>query len=127
MRLEAESSKITAIITPWSVYRFLACTFGILTAPGEYQARMAHHILQDYYLNGAVVYIDDTIIYGKNEESFLALLDQILSKLVEFNVRLKPSKCYFGMDHIESWATFLAKKGCMRGSRGSGESRSPLP
>jgi hypothetical protein len=80
LRLEDESSKVTAIIIPWGVYRFLACPFGISTAPGEYQARMAHHILQDYYLNGAVVYIDDTIIYGKNEESFLALLDQILSK-----------------------------------------------
>ena len=43
---------------------FLACPFGILTAPGEYQARMAHEVLQDYYLNGAIVYIDDTVIYG---------------------------------------------------------------
>ena len=68
LRLEAESSKITAIITPWGVYRFLACPFGISIAPGEYQARMAHHILQDYYLNGAVVYIDNTILNGKNEE-----------------------------------------------------------
>ena len=71
-------------------------------APGEYQSQaMAHKILQDYYLNGAGEYIDDTIIYGRNEETFLTLLDQILSKLEEFNVRLKPSKCYFGMDHIE--------------------------
>jgi len=61
---------------------------------------MAHEVLQDYYLNGVVVFIDDTIIYGRNEESFLTLLHQILSKLVKFNVRLKPSKCYFGMDHI---------------------------
>jgi len=89
---------VTAIITPWGIYRFLAYPFVISTAPVEYQTRMAHEVLQDYYLNGAVVYIDDTIIY---EESFLTLLDHILSKLVEFNVRLKPSKCYFGMDHIE--------------------------
>ena len=58
-------------------------------------------MLQDYYLNGAVVYIDDTIIYGRNEETSLNLLDQILSKLVEFNVDLKPSNCYFGIDNIE--------------------------
>ena len=37
-------------------------------APGEYQARMAHEILQDYYLNGAIVYIDDTVIYGSTVE-----------------------------------------------------------
>ena len=31
------------------------CPFGISTTPGEYQARMAIKILQDYYLNGAIV------------------------------------------------------------------------
>ena len=56
---------------------------------------MAHEILRDYYLNGAVVYIDDTIIYGRKEETFLTFLGQILSTFVEFNVRLKPSKCYY--------------------------------
>jgi hypothetical protein len=41
LRLSHDSSKVTAIITPWGVYRFLACPFGISSAPGEYQARMA--------------------------------------------------------------------------------------
>ena len=29
LRLEDESSNVTAIITPWGVYRFLACPFGM--------------------------------------------------------------------------------------------------
>ena len=76
--LTEDSSKVTAIITPWGVYRFLACSFGILTAPapGEYQARMAHEILYDCYLNGAMVYIDDTVIYESTVEGFLTVLDQ---------------------------------------------------
>ena len=36
---------------------------------------MAHEVLNEYYLNGTVVYIDDTIIYGRNEEMYLILLD----------------------------------------------------
>ena len=35
-------SKVTAVITLFGVYRFLACLFGISTAPGEYQSRIAH-------------------------------------------------------------------------------------
>ena len=94
LRLTEASSKVTAIITPWGVYRFLACPFDISTAPGEYQARMAHEILQDYYLNGEIVYIDDTVIYGSTVEGFLSILDQILSQMAAFNVRLKPlSEC----------------------------------
>ena len=65
---------MTAIITPFGVYPYLACPFiffGISTSPGEYQARMAHQILQEFYLNSAVVYIDDTVIYGVNLGTFL--------------------------------------------------------
>ena len=72
---------------------------------------MAHEILQDYYLIGAVVYIDDTIIYGRNEERFQTLLDQILLKFVEFNVRLKSSKCYFDMEHIEFLGHIFSESG----------------
>ena len=56
LRLEDERLKVTAIIYHTrGVYRSLARPYGISTAPGEYQARMAHEILQDYNLNGAVV------------------------------------------------------------------------
>jgi len=40
-------------------------------ARGVYQARMTHEILKDFYLNGAIVYIDDTVIFGRNMEAFL--------------------------------------------------------
>jgi hypothetical protein len=93
LKLSDESSKITAIITPWGVYRFLACPFGISTAPGEYQARMAHEILREFYLDGAIVYIDDTVIYGTDVDNFLSILDKVLEQMVRYNVRLKPSKC----------------------------------
>ena len=91
LRLTDDRSKVTAIITPWGVYRFLACLFGISTAPGEYQARTAHEILHDYYFNCAIVYIDDTVIYGSTVEGFLSVLDQIQFP-ISCNVRLKPSK-----------------------------------
>ena len=53
---------------------------------------MAHEVLQDYYLNGAIIYIDDNVIYGRDVNSFLDVLDRVLSQMAKFNVRLKPSK-----------------------------------
>jgi len=77
------------------VYRFLACPFGISTTPGEYEARMAHEVLKHYYLNGAIVYIDDTVIYGWDVERFLDILDRVLSQMAKFNFRLKPIKFFW--------------------------------
>ena len=67
---------------------FLACSFGISTAAGKYQARMAYEVIKDC-LNGAIVYIDDTVIYGRDVEEFLYRV--LPQRVAKFNVRLKPS------------------------------------
>ena len=94
LKLDPQSSRVTAIITPWRVYRFLSCPFGISTAPEEYQARMAHQVLEGYYPNGAVVYIDDTVIYGKNEKLFLKMLDMVLGRMVQFKSVSSPASVF---------------------------------
>ena len=51
-------------------------------------------------MNGCVVYIDDLIIYGKTIDEFLDRLERVLTVLAQHNVRLKPSKCFFGFTEI---------------------------
>ena len=60
-----------------------------------------HKVLEGFYLNEAVVYIDDTVVYGKDAASFLQMLDMVLDRMAKFNVRLKPAKCSFGMISVE--------------------------
>jgi hypothetical protein len=57
---------------------------------------MVHKVLEGFNLNRAVVYIDDTVVYGKDEKPFLHL-----DRMAKFNVRLKSSKCLFGMTSVE--------------------------
>ena len=49
----------------------------------------------------APVHINDILIYGKTVEGSLVVLEQVLSQMVAYNVRLKLSKCFFGMDSIK--------------------------
>ncbi|NJO65355.1 MAG: hypothetical protein HC836_46865 [Richelia sp. RM2_1_2] len=98
--LTERAKKYCSIITPWGLYQMNMLGFGVATAPGIYQQRMAGPILGQFYLNGAVVYIDDTIIYGSTMSEFLERLDMVLGRLAEMNVRLKPSKCYFGYPEV---------------------------
>ena len=60
------------------VYRLLECPFCISTVPGEHQARIVHEVLKDYYQNGAIVFIGDTVFYGRDVEGFL---DPILGRV----------------------------------------------
>jgi hypothetical protein len=45
-------------------------------------ARMVHEILREFYLDGAIVYIDDTVIYGTDVDNFLSILDKVLEQMV---------------------------------------------
>jgi hypothetical protein len=72
---------------------------------------MAHDILKDFYLQGVVVYIDDKVVYAKNPGTFLELLDSTLELMCKANVRLKPSKCYFGHPEIEFLGHLCNKDG----------------
>ena len=67
---------------------------------------MAHKVLGKFHLNGSVVYIDDTAVYGKDEKCFLQMLD-----MAKFNVRLKSSKCSFGMTSVEFLGHVFDKNG----------------
>lgn len=100
LRLAENSRSLTTINTPWGLFEFTSCPFGVSTAPGIYQDRMANIILQPYFMQCCVVYIDDTIIYGDDADSFLLHLDRVLSRMVQYNVRLKAKKCSFGYPEV---------------------------
>ena len=87
LSLTEDSSKVTAIITPWAFSCVPICY--IYGTNGEDQARMAHEILLDYYSNGAIVCVDDTVIYGSTVEAS----NRSWIKSLAFKLRLKPSKC----------------------------------
>ena len=63
---------------------------------------MDHQVLEGFYLNGAVVYIDDTVIYGRDEK-ILEMLDMVHGRMAQFNFSLNPSKCSFVITSVEFW------------------------
>ena len=61
---------------------------------------MSSVVLKDLYLEKCVVFIDDTVVFGKTAAEFLSNLEAVFRRLVEYNVRLKPSKCSFGRGRV---------------------------
>ena len=78
------------------VYRFLLFPLRISTAPGEYQARLAHQVLEGFYLNGAV----DTVVYGKYEKDSLGMFDMIFGRMAHFNVQTKQLLFWYDISRI---------------------------
>ena len=93
IRLDKQSKAKTAFITPFAKYKFNAVPFGLAQPPAYFQ-QLISIVLQDCG-NFAMAYLDDIIIFSKNEEEHLKHIKIIFKKLKEAELKLKESKCEF--------------------------------
>ena len=93
IRLDKESKAKTAFITPFGKYEFNAVPFGLAQAPAYFQ-QLISIVLQDCS-EFVMVYLDDIIIFSKNEEEHLKHIEIIFQKLKAAGLKLKESKCDF--------------------------------
>ena len=93
LTLDKDSKAKTAFVTPFSKYEFNAVPFGLAQAPAYFQ-QLISMVLQDCS-NFVMVYLDDIIIFSRNEQEHLKHIEIIFKKLKEAGLKLKESKCDF--------------------------------
>ena len=90
----SESSKAkTAFVTLFGKYQFEAVPFGLAQAPAYFQ-KLISMVLQGCS-DFTVAYLDDIIIFSKNEEEHLKHIEIIFQKLKAADLKMKESKCDF--------------------------------
>ena len=75
-------------------YEFTHMPFGLCNAPMTFQHLM-QNTLGELNLTYWVIYLDDVIVFGHIEEKHLECLRVVFKRFLEFNLKLKPSKCSF--------------------------------
>ena len=88
----SENSKAkTAFVMLFGKYQFEAVPFGLAQAPA-YLQQLISMVLQGCS-DFTMAYLDDIIIFSKNEEEHLKHIEIIFQKLKEAGLKLKESKC----------------------------------
>ena len=90
--LDDESKKYVVINTTKGLFRYTRLPYGISSAPGIFQREM-EHLFQG--IPGVVVYLDDILVTGEDEQSHLRTLETVLKRLSETGLHVKQSKCLF--------------------------------
>ena len=70
----------TAFRTRYGHFEYKVMPFGLVNAPATFQAMM-NKILREFLDHGVVVYLDDILIYSKNEEEHIELVKKVLDRL----------------------------------------------
>ena len=88
----------TAVITPFGLFVFPRCPFGLKNAGQDFQ-RLMDHILGD--LPRIYVYIDDILVASETPEQHLEDLEQVFKTLSANGMVLQRSKCVLGVPELD--------------------------
>ncbi|KAL7300087.1 hypothetical protein TKK_0007095 [Trichogramma kaykai] len=92
IKLHPADAHKTAFSTPRGHFEFVRMPFGLKNAGVEYQRAM-NFTLEGIIGRGAIVYMDDVIIYSQDLETHKKLFNEVMERFRKANWQLEPSKC----------------------------------
>ncbi|XP_053728751.1 uncharacterized protein K02A2.6-like [Synchiropus splendidus] len=108
MEVEESSREFLTINTHKGLFQYNRLVFGVASAPAIWQRAM-DQVLHD--IPGTQCYLDDIIVTGKNDDDHLQNLSRVLTKLCEYGLRAKKSKCEFFKNEISYCGHVIDKNG----------------
>lgn len=100
----------TAFITERSNYCYDVMPFGLKNAGATYQ-RLMDKVFQDQIGKCMEVYVDDMVVRSRSVEEHLLNLEEVLSQVRKFGIRLNPLKCTFGVSVSKFLGFMLTSRG----------------
>ncbi|WVZ76335.1 hypothetical protein U9M48_024318 [Paspalum notatum var. saurae] len=110
IKIREEDIPKTAFSTRYGLYEYLVMSFGLTNAPAFFM-----YMMNSVFMNGldkfVVVFIDDILVYSKNEEEHEEHLRTVLTRLREHQLYAKFSKCAFWLREVSFLGHILSEKG----------------
>ena len=82
--------------------------FGLTNSPATFQTMM-NALLND--IPGVIVYIDDILIFMETEEGHDATVLEVLKRLRDNDLFLKPEKCFFKVREVKMLGMIIGPDG----------------
>ncbi|GJQ93120.1 putative reverse transcriptase domain-containing protein [Tanacetum coccineum] len=100
LRIKEEDIPITAFRTRYGHFEFQVMPFGLTNAPVVFMD-LTNRVCKPYLDKFVIVFIDDILIYSKDEEEHGKHLKIILELLKKERLYAKFSKCNFWLDSVQ--------------------------
>ncbi|KAL0148816.1 hypothetical protein M9458_055825, partial [Cirrhinus mrigala] len=100
VRIRAGDEWKTAFITPNGHYEYQVMAYGLSISPSVFQTFM-NEVFREFLHRFVVVYIDDILIYSRNQAEHRQHVQQVLQKLREHSLYLKLEKCEFHQPSVQ--------------------------
>ena len=99
LKIREQDIPKTAFTIRYGLYEYTVMSFGLTNAPA-YFMNMMNKVFTEFLDKFVVVFIDDILVYSKNEEEHKEHLRLVLEKLKEHQLYAKFSKCEFWLKEV---------------------------
>ena len=96
IRMAEEDQEKTSFITSQGLYYYKVMPFGLKNAGATYQ-RLVNKMFSKQIGRNMEVYVDDMLVKSKEDLAHLDDLKEMFTTLKQYQMRLNPSKCVFGV------------------------------
>jgi hypothetical protein len=110
LKIRASDIPKIAFITRYGLYEYTVMSFGLTNAPAYFMYLM-NKVFMEYLDKFMVVFIDDILIFSKNEEEHDEHLRLVLKKLRENQLYIKLNKCEFWFKEVSFLSHIISEGG----------------
>jgi hypothetical protein len=110
LKIQASDIPKTTFITRYGLYEYTVISFGLTNAPAYFMYLM-NKVFMEYLDKFVVVFIDDILIFSKNEEEHGKHLRLVLQKLKENQLYAKLNKCEFWLEEVSFLGHIISEGG----------------
>jgi hypothetical protein len=110
IKIGASDIPKTAFSTRYGLYEYLVMSFGLINAPAYFMYSM-NSVFMPELDKFVVVFIDDILVYSKNEDEHTKHLHTVLQRLHDHRLYAKLSKCDFWLREIKFLGHTISQDG----------------
>ena len=110
IRISEEDVPKIAFRMPFGHYQFKVLSFKLTNAPATFQGVM-NRIFERYLGKFMLVYLDDILVFSKNQEEHLEHLRKVFDILRKNKIYAKLTKCHFAKEELEYLGHVVGKDG----------------
>ena len=92
IELKPEDRPKSAFVTRYGLFEYVTMPFGLCNAPSTFE-RCMELIMKGLQWKTLLIYLDDLIIFSSTFDEHISRLDEVLTRLSNAGLKLKPSKC----------------------------------
>jgi hypothetical protein len=112
IKIRASDIPMTAFSTRYGLYEYLVMSFGLTNVPAYFMYLM-NSVFMPELDKFVVVFIDDILVYSKNEAEHAKHLHTVLQRLRDHQLYAKLSKCDFWLREIKFLGNTISQVGIL--------------